>query len=63
MKIKREKELFKIGLEQIINKLTPKTIIVYGTTPDDVFGKYKTQGIQILSYKSKISQIHSRGDC
>lgn len=63
MKIKKEKELFKIGLEKIINKLTPKTIIVYGTTPEDVFGKYKEQGIKILSYKSKISKIHSRGDC
>lgn len=41
MKIKKEKELFKIGLEKIINIVTPKTIIVYGTTPEDVFGKYK----------------------
>ena len=55
MKIKKEKELFKIGLEQIINKLTPKTIIVYGNIPKDVFGKYKEQCIQFLSYKSKIS--------
>ena len=62
MKIKREKEFFKIGLYHVINKLTPKIIIVYGTTPEDVFGKYKEQGIKILSYKSQISQIHSRGD-
>ena len=63
MKISREKELFKYGLEHVINKLTPKTIIVYGTTPEDVFGIYKEQGITILSYKSKISKIYSRGDC
>lgn len=63
MKIKKEKELFKVGLDYIINKLTPKTIIVYGTTPEEVFGKYKERGIKILSYRSKISRIHSRGSC
>lgn len=63
MKIKKEKELFKVGLDYIINKLTPKIIIVYGTTPEEVFGKYKERGIKILSYRSKISRIHSRGSC
>lgn len=63
MKIKKEKELFKIGLKHVITKLTPKTIIVYGTTPEDVFGIYKDQDIKIISFKSKISQIHSRGNC
>lgn len=63
MKIKKEKEIFKAGLEYIIDKLTPKTMIVYGTTPEDVFGKYKERGIKILSYESKISQVHGRGAC
>lgn len=38
-------------------------MIVYGTTPEDVFGKYKERGIKILSYESKISQVHGRGAC
>lgn len=63
MKIKKEKEIFIAGLEYIIDKLTPKTMIVYGTTPEDVFGKYKERGIKILPYESKISQVHGRGAC
>lgn len=58
MKIKKEKEIFKKGLDYVIRKLTPKTLIIYGTTPYDVFEKYKLQGIEILSYESKISKIH-----
>lgn len=58
MKIKKEKEIFKKGLDYVIRKLTPKTLIIYGTTPYDIFGKYKLQGIEILSYESKISKIH-----
>ncbi|EGS34114.1 DUF4417 domain-containing protein [Megasphaera sp. UPII 135-E] len=58
MKIKKEKEIFKKGLDYVIRKLTPKTLIIYGTTPDDIFEQYKTQGIEILSFESKISKIH-----
>ena len=60
MKIKKEKEIFKKGLDYVIRKLTPKTLIIYGTTPDDIFDQYKSQGIEILSYESKISKIHKR---
>lgn len=58
IKIKKEKEIFKKGLDYIIRKLTPKTLIIYGTTPDDIFEQYKSQEIEILSYESKISKIH-----
>ncbi len=60
VKIKKEKEVFKKGLHYIIKKLTPKTIIIYGTAPNDVFEQYKLQGIEILSYESKISKIHKK---
>ncbi|MDO4605646.1 MAG: DUF4417 domain-containing protein [Helcococcus sp.] len=61
MKIKKEKYLFKNGLDYIINKLSPQTLLVYGTTPEDIFSEYEKQGIEVLTYRSKISQIHSRG--
>ncbi len=37
MKIKKEKEILKKGLDYVIRKLTPKTLIIYGTTTDDIF--------------------------
>lgn len=61
MKITQEKDLFKKGLAYIVNRLTPKTIIVYGTTPKDVFEPYRSKGIQIIGFESKISQVHKRG--
>ena len=40
------------GLEFIVSKLNPKTIVVYGGCPDSIFGKYRRMGIQIVPCKA-----------
>ena len=56
MKLLNERNYFKIGLEYVIEKLNPTTIIVYGTAPIEVFAHYKDMGIEILQFDSDFMQ-------
>ena len=60
MKDKEDKFYFKEGLDYAVRKLKPKTIIVYGTAPNEVFGKHQKAGIQILQFDSIFSQKHRK---
>lgn len=51
---------FKLGLDKMVEVLTPHTILVYGSEPDDIFYKHKRAGTKIVSYKSQISQAMQR---
>lgn len=51
-----ERKYFIKGLKYVIDKLEPKTLIVYGTTPDEVFAQYKEMGIEILQFDSDFMQ-------
>ena len=51
-----DKELFKYGLEEMVKRLSPKTIIVYGATPEYIFQKYKENGIEIIAFESEFSK-------
>ncbi len=55
-----DKELFKSGLEEMVKRLSPKTIIVYGAAPDDIFKKYAERGIVILPFESEFSKSKRR---
>lgn len=56
IKGKTDKEYFKLGLTELIKRLSPKTIIVYGAAPDDIFKKYKDIGINIIPFESEFSK-------
>ena len=51
-----DKKYFKAGLAELIKKLSPKTIIVYGSAPNDIFEQYKDIGINIISFESEFSK-------
>ena len=40
---------FQKGLAEMVARLKPQTIINYSQTPDDIFGKYKDQGLNIIT--------------
>ena len=56
----REREFFIKGLDYVIRKLHPKTIIVYGAAPDAVFSKYSSAGIRILQFDSDYMIAHRK---
>lgn len=60
IKLLQEREYFRNGLAHVVEKLSPKTIIVYGTAPDAVFGKYEDAGITILQFDSDYMIAHRK---
>ena len=54
---KENRLYFKLGLARLVAVLSPKTIIVYGRAPDDIFKPYKDRGINIIAFESEISKL------
>ena len=49
-KNKTETEFFRRGLEETVEHLRPKTILVCGKTPEEIFGKYIESGIDVRHF-------------
>lgn len=60
IKLCREQEYFVKGLQYAVKELEPKTIVVYGSAPDIIFGKYKNDGITILQFDSDFMTTHQK---
>lgn len=54
---------FSLGLDAMMETLTPKTVIVYGSMPLDIFGKHGKGSTQFFQYDSDTQKAHRRGDC
>lgn len=52
IKLLSDRKYFVDGLEYIVNKLEPCTIVVYGATPEKIFAPYKEKGIEVLQFDS-----------
>ena len=55
-----DRAFFAEGLAYVVKRLRPKAIVVYGTAPDEVFGKYRDAGIEIVQFDCETSIAHSR---
>lgn len=53
---KEDRAIFAAGLEQMVQRLEPKTILVYGRAPKGLFGTYEEKGIQVIPFESEISK-------
>ena len=60
IKVNEDRKYLKQGLEYVIKHIKPPIIVVYGKAPDDVFLKYKEQGIKILQFESEFSLTHKK---
>lgn len=61
IKQKEDRKHFVDGLEQVIKRLKPKRIVVYGAAPASIFGKYRDQGIDILHFDSDFAVSRGKG--
>lgn len=59
IKRKDDKEYFKKGLSELVKRLSPKNIIVYGTAPDSIFSEY-ADSVNIISFESEFSLSRKR---
>lgn len=62
IKAKEDRRYFKKGLDEMITRLSPGTIIVYGAAPDDIFKPYSDKGIKIIAFESEFSKSRKQGD-
>ncbi len=62
IKLLEDRKYFIEGLDYVVKKLKPKTIIVYGAAPDYIFDKYKKQGVKFLQFDSETAKAHKAGD-
>lgn len=60
IKLLQERGRFIQGLDYVVGKLTPKTIIVYGTAPETIFSKYVKTGIEVLQFDSDYMITHKK---
>ena len=56
LKVKSDREAFVNGLNHIVHTIHPSRIVVYGNAPDEVFGKYRDAGIQIIQFDSDFAK-------
>ncbi len=55
-KRKEDREFLKRGLAELVKRLSPKSIVVYGAVHDSIFKPYKDMGIEILAFESEFSK-------
>ena len=51
-----DKWYFKSGLRELLIRIKPKNIIVYGAAPDEIFGEYRENGINIIQFESEFAK-------
>lgn len=56
----KDRYYFKLGLAEMYKQLSPHTILVYGSAPDDIFLEYSRDGIQIVQYQNEMQKIHEK---
>ncbi|MDP4119239.1 MAG: DUF4417 domain-containing protein [Bacillota bacterium] len=60
LKLKEDKAYFETGLAELVKRLSPKNIIVYGAAPNSIFKSYKGAGINIIRFESEFSKFRKQ---
>ncbi|MBQ9069028.1 MAG: DUF4417 domain-containing protein [Eggerthellaceae bacterium] len=53
-----DRRFFEEGLAIVVRHLAPNVIVVYGSAPEEIFGKYREAGIEIVQFDSENSRVH-----
>ena len=56
-----QREMFKIGLEEMLNVINPPDVLVHGCMPEEIFGPFINQ-TNFHRYASQIERIHQKED-
>ena len=57
-KIVEDRKIFLEGLDLVIRRLKPSTIVIYGSAPEKYFKKYRDAGIRIVQFDSNYATSH-----
>ena len=58
IKIRQDREIFLKGIDVVVNRLQPTTIVIYGSAPQKYFKKYEDAGIKIVQFDSSFATSH-----
>ena len=58
LKNREDREILIKGIDAVITRLEPTTVVVYGRTPDRIFGKYTEAGVRIIQFDSCYATSH-----
>lgn len=56
-----DRTAFRLGLDAMIKALTPQTVLIYGSMPLDIFGKYLNAGLHFVQYDTDTQKVHRGG--
>ena len=56
---KPQREMFRIGMEAMMDSLRPRVILVHGYMPDDIFGQFQGQA-EFHRYASEFESTHRK---
>ena len=56
---KKQKLMFKTGLEAMLDTLSPSAVLVHGYMPEEIFGEYKGQ-VDFHRYASEFERTHQK---
>ena len=51
------------GLDVVVKRLQPVSIVVYGAAPEKYFKKYEDAGIRIVQFDSNYATSHKEHSC
>lgn len=60
IKNKENRIAFSKGLDELVERLHPRKLLVYGFIPDDVFSLPAFLGVEIIRYESEFSITHKK---
>ena len=60
LKDRTNRQIFVDGLAYVMDTLSPKTLVVYGSTPEQIFAPYTNAGVNVLRFPSQIELAHHK---
>ena len=60
LKNQTNQRIFIEGLAHIMDRLSPKTLIIYGNAPEPIFAPYAKIGVTLLRFPSQIELAHRK---
>lgn len=58
LKNKEDRNFFIEGVDSVVKTIEPSAIVVYGSAPEKIFGKYLSSGIGIIQFDSEFAKMH-----
>ena len=58
LKNKEDRNFFIEGMDSVVKTIEPSAIVVYGSAPEKIFGKYLSSGIGIIQFDSEFAKMH-----